>query len=1172
MPRKQHGNSRRWKGSRRSVRHCGHVDRLENRQLLAAHIVGDPSVYATIQAAVNAAAPRAIINVDAGTYSERVTINKSLTLRGAQAGIDARSNVRQSGANETIFNGIALGGTSGQSNSFYIAANDVTIDGFTVQGNTNTSTATGAGIVIAPKMSGTHLFNNIVQNNVAGLFLANFSTTDPAIIQFNLFRKNNNPGADGGRGIYTDGGISGGNVTNVIIDSNFFYDNHGSTGTTGLEGAIALESRTLNSQSNFTITNNAFDADGKAVLAYNATHLLIQGNVATFTRDYFSGVLRFEGGMSNVTIKGNTIYRNPGPAIRIDEKAFNGSNFGFVITNNNIYGGDYNYGTHRGLIVAALQYDGQTLDATNNWWGDPSGPSGDGPGTGDGVQANGAPVTFTPWATSPTTNLDTPYSGAPLSLSATIQAEDFDSGGEGNGDHNNATTNLGGEYRYSANVGIDNTTDAGGGFYVGWTNAAEWLKYTVNASTAGLYKVDFRVANGQGTAGTFHLEVDGTNVTGPITVAPTGGWQNWTTLSASGISLSAGQHLLRLVMDTVGNGGSVANFNWMKFTNTAPAPVPAAPSNLTAAVNGANVNLSWTDNSTNESGFIIERQTGPTGVWQPIVTTGSAVTAYTDAGLAAATTYTYRVRATNSAGDSANSNTASVTTPALSAATYLSDLPFAGTPINGWGPVERDMSNGGSNAGDGNTLTLNGVTYAKGLGVHAISDVAFNLGGGYTQFLSDVGIDDEEAAGGSVIFQVFADGTKIFDSGVMSATSDTQHVSLSVAGVQQLRLHVDDAGDGVDFDHADWAGARLSTAAPTSKLAAPTKLTASAVGSNQIKLAWTDNGTNESGFLIERSTDGITFTQVATVAGNLTNYTDNGVLAGKTYTYRARATLNGTNSDYSNTAATTTVALPAQVYLSDLTWTSATVGYGTIQKDLSIKGNPITLRGKIYPKGIGTHAVSNIVYTLNGQYSSFISDLGVDDEVNGQGSVDFQVIADGNLLFDSGPLTGTSPVINVNLPMTGVQQLTLVATNGIPNSIDFDHADWAGAILTAANTAPAVVAAAVKTVSASPLPVTPTNLKAVALAPTQVKLTWNDNSSNETGFLVERKTATGAWVQIATTKANVRTFTDKTAKAGKSYAYRVRAVNKAGKSAYSNVVNIKTPLVSTVLAPPTTLF
>jgi hypothetical protein len=130
-------------------------------------------------------------------------------------------------------------------------------------------------------------------------------------------------------------------------------------------------------------------------------------------------------------------------------------------------------------------------------------------------------------------------------------------------------------------------------------------------------------------------------------------------------------------------------------------------------------------------------------------------------------------------------------------------------------------------------------------------------------------------------------------------------------------------------------------------------------------------------------------------------------------------------------------------------WTSATVGWGTIQLNKSISGNTLSLRGNTYTTGIGAHAVSQIVYNLGGNYTSFLSDVGVDDEENGKGtgSVDFQVIGDGKVLFDSGVLTNNSPVVSLDVNVSGVQTLTLLATNGVANSIDYDHADWAGARL-----------------------------------------------------------------------------------------------------------------------------
>ncbi|MCX7887833.1 MAG: chitobiase/beta-hexosaminidase C-terminal domain-containing protein, partial [Verrucomicrobiae bacterium] len=97
-----------------------------------------------------------------------------------------------------------------------------------------------------------------------------------------------------------------------------------------------------------------------------------------------------------------------------------------------------------------------------------------------------------------------------------------------------------------------------------------------------------------------------------------------------------------------------------------PAPTaPAAPSGLTAtAVSSNQINLAWTDNSTNETGFKIEQATSSSGPWTQVATVGANVTSYSNTGLGCGMLYYYRVRAYNSNGDSAYSNTASAQTGA----------------------------------------------------------------------------------------------------------------------------------------------------------------------------------------------------------------------------------------------------------------------------------------------------------------------------------------------------------------------------------------------------------------------------------------------------------------------------------------------------------------------------
>ena len=173
---------------------------------------------------------------------------------------------------------------------------------------------------------------------------------------------------------------------------------------------------------------------------------------------------------------------------------------------------------------------------------------------------------------------------------------------------------------------------------------------------------------------------------------------------------------------------------------------------------------------------------------------------------------TFSANVSNAFGNAA-SNAAALTVTGPPPPVYLSDLdPTFAT--NGYGPYERDHSNGEQGANDGHTITLNSVTYAKGLGTHAASDLRYTLAGLYGMFQADVGVDDEVGNSGSVVFQVWADGTKIYDSGTMTGSSATRSINLSLAGKNELRLVVTDSGNGNTDDHADWAGARLVPAAP----------------------------------------------------------------------------------------------------------------------------------------------------------------------------------------------------------------------------------------------------------------------------------------------------------------------------------------------------------------------
>ena len=139
--------------------------------------------------------------------------------------------------------------------------------------------------------------------------------------------------------------------------------------------------------------------------------------------------------------------------------------------------------------------------------------------------------------------------------------------------------------------------------------------------------------------------------------------------------------------------------------------------------------------------------------------------------------------------------------------TAVSDRTW-GAATNGWGPVERDMSNGEQVTGDGSVITVGGVTYPKGVGVHADGDLTVPLGGACSRFTAVAGLDAEVGASSTgVVFSVVADGVTLWTSPTVTAGAPVP-VDVAVTGRSTLRLVTAGAGS-IDHDHADWADARL---------------------------------------------------------------------------------------------------------------------------------------------------------------------------------------------------------------------------------------------------------------------------------------------------------------------------------------------------------------------------
>jgi endoglucanase Acf2 len=180
-----------------------------------------------------------------------------------------------------------------------------------------------------------------------------------------------------------------------------------------------------------------------------------------------------------------------------------------------------------------------------------------------------------------------PYLDVPFQIPGTIQSGNYDyfEGGKGQNisyydtsiGNNGADT---GNFRTNENV--DAVVDAEGKT-VGWIEANEWLEYTINVSQSGKYKMNYRYASADNSAGPFHLELNGQVVSADINVDGTGSWSNWATDSVSNIDLLAGEHVLRVAIS--GGGFNLGDMSFVYESALGYTPLVAeAGSNITVQI------------------------------------------------------------------------------------------------------------------------------------------------------------------------------------------------------------------------------------------------------------------------------------------------------------------------------------------------------------------------------------------------------------------------------------------------------------------------------------------------------------------------------------------------------------------------------------------------------------
>lgn len=330
-----------------------------------------------------------------------------------------------------------------------------------------------------------------------------------------------------------------------------------------------------------------------------------------------------------------------------------------------------------------------------------------------------------------------------------------------------------------------------------------------------------------------------------------GGWTLVTSVAATATTYSdtgltpatTYSYRVRACNDIDGTPSNVAS------ATTLDVP-PVAPTSLTATATGqTTISLAWTDNSGNESGFKIERKTGAGGTYAQIAVTAANATSFGDTGLTKNTTYYYRIRATNAIGDSAYSNEANATTK--------DSPPNAPSSLTATAPAYNQVNLSWVD----NSTNEQGFYIERATGSGSFARIA-------TVTANTVTFSDFTVTGATT----YSYRVQAYNTGGPSAYSNTVAITTPNPPV------------------------------PT----APTNLVASPMTTSEIDLSWADTSSVESGFTVQRSADGTTFTTIGTTAANVTTYKDTNCSSNTTYWYRVNAFNIAGNSGWSNVASATT--------------------------------------------------------------------------------------------------------------------------------------------------------------------------------------------------------------------------------------------------------------------------
>lgn len=361
---------------------------------------------------------------------------------------------------------------------------------------------------------------------------------------------------------------------------------------------------------------------------------------------------------------------------------------------------------------------------------------------------------------------------------------------------------------------------------------------------------------------------------------------------------------------------------------------------------------------------------------------------------------------------------------------YLSNLDWASAKTD-YGQVRLDLASVGSKI----KLSVDGEekVFDKGIGTHANSEIVYNLEGtNYEYFESYIGVDRniDKQTRSSIIFQVYADEKKVYDSGVMKWEDEAKLVKIPLQGVSELKLVVDNAGNGNTSDHGSFGDAKflILNSIPVLEVPSEPKIVSRGTEVDLLEGIVVTDAEDEN--LIE----GIVVDKGEFDANRTGNYTI-------TYTV--------TDSDQNTVSKSRVIVVHSGTqHASDVEWVSATSGWREVNKDSAVAStNKIKLKvnGEIkeFDKGIGAATNAEIIYDIShGQYGYFTTYVGTDKNYDdNRTTIVFKILADGEEVYSSDVMKKDSEAGFVTLDLTGVKELKLIANDYEGNGLG-DFASW----------------------------------------------------------------------------------------------------------------------------------